>query len=170
MSEKKVKPFKINEHPLKKDVNKKISDIINKKKLLSDEKKDELNELLEKKANSDTEIEITEPARKSIDPESEPNSNNEDKEENSQSEYNEEDNEENASNEEHEDSTEYRPYPYSYSYFSANYLDIDNMTYEQLLALEENIGKVSKGLTDIQIQVFILLPLVNSYSTIRSNS
>jgi hypothetical protein len=32
-------------------------------------------------------------------------------------------------------------------------LDIDNMSYEQLLALEEKVGKVSKGLNEIQIEV-----------------
>lgn len=31
-------------------------------------------------------------------------------------------------------------------------IDIDNMTYEQLLELEEKMGKVSKGLTEEQYQ------------------
>ena len=31
-------------------------------------------------------------------------------------------------------------------------VDIDNMTYEELLELEEKMGSVSKGLTEDQIQ------------------
>ena len=41
-------------------------------------------------------------------------------------------------------------------------LDIDNMTYEELLMLEEYIGSVSKGLTQKQIKVGIFLTFRNS--------
>eukprot|EP00826_Nyctotherus_ovalis_P051393 TRINITY_DN6418_c0_g3_i1.p1 TRINITY_DN6418_c0_g3~~TRINITY_DN6418_c0_g3_i1.p1 ORF type:complete len:268 (+),score=58.60 TRINITY_DN6418_c0_g3_i1:535-1338(+) len=37
--------------------------------------------------------------------------------------------------------------------YHSDCLDIDNMTYEQLLALEDKIGKVNKGLSDAQIEV-----------------
>jgi hypothetical protein len=38
-------------------------------------------------------------------------------------------------------------------YINQIYPDPDNMTYEQLLELQEKIGYVSKGLTDTEINV-----------------
>jgi len=40
--------------------------------------------------------------------------------------------------------------------YQNDYLDIDNMSYEQLLALEEKVGKVNKGLDSTQIEVLFI--------------
>ena len=40
--------------------------------------------------------------------------------------------------------------------YQNDYLDVDSMSYEQLLALEEKVGKVSKGLDSTQIEVLFI--------------
>eukprot|EP00826_Nyctotherus_ovalis_P037796 TRINITY_DN3480_c0_g2_i1.p1 TRINITY_DN3480_c0_g2~~TRINITY_DN3480_c0_g2_i1.p1 ORF type:complete len:337 (+),score=1.60 TRINITY_DN3480_c0_g2_i1:340-1350(+) len=54
--------------------------------------------------------------------------------------------------------------------FSDDRLDIDNMTYEQLLALGDKIGRVSKGLSDSQIEVSFSIPLVNTSTSLCQNT
>ncbi len=45
-------------------------------------------------------------------------------------------------------------------YISQMYPDPDNMTYEQLLELQEKIGYVSKGLTDTEIKVCLIINIL----------
>jgi len=45
-------------------------------------------------------------------------------------------------------------------YISQMYPDPDNMTYEQLLELQEKIGYVSKGLNDTEIKVCLIINLL----------